>query len=188
MSHTRTAIGTLALARLFLKIGASAFGGWSTTALLIEQELTTKRQLLEPRHVAGAVAYAQFLPGVTQVAIVANVGYRLRGLPGAAIATVAYLIPATSLIIAFAMLYFRYAQGNDQLTVWLDGLIAALSGVILANAYRIGSKHVTATWLWLLPVGAFLALVGLGLRALWIIAGFGIAGLLLSFVWTRKKR
>lgn len=38
------------LARIFFYTGLRSFGGWSTTALLLEQELVTRRKLLDKKH------------------------------------------------------------------------------------------------------------------------------------------
>lgn len=172
--------------KVFAKTGASSFGGWSTTSLLLEKELVDKRKVLTQNQLKGGVAYAQILPGATQVSIVSNVGYRLRGFTGALVATISYLLPAISLITVFAIVYFHFAHDSSKLMEHLDGLIAALSGVILANAYKIGSKHTTKTWLWLLVGIAFAAKLWLGVNALLIIVAFGIGGLILS--WTNARK
>ncbi len=182
----RTGIRLWDIARVFAKTGASAFGGWSTTSLLLEKELVDKRKVLTQNQLKGGVAYAQILPGATQVSIVSNVGYRLHGFTGALIATVSYLLPAISLITIFAVVYFHFAHDGSGLVRHLDGLVAALSGVILANAYKIGNKHTTKTWMWLLVGVAFAAKLWLGINAVIIIIAFGIGGLILSWMNVRR--
>lgn len=174
------------MVKVFAKTGASSFGGWSTTSLLLEKELVIKRKVLTQNQLKGGVAYAQILPGATQVSIVSSVGYRLHGFTGALVATASYLLPAISLITVFAVVYFHFAHDTSKLMEHLDGLIAALSGVILANAYKIGSKHTTKVWLWLLVVVAFAASLWLDVNALVIIIAFGIGSLILS--WTDARR
>jgi chromate transporter len=171
---------------VFAKTGMSAFGGWSTTALLLEKELVDSRKVLEAQDIKGATTYAQILPGATQVSIVANVGFRLQGFAGACVATAAYLLPSIGLITLFAIMYFHFADNASNLMAYMDGLVAALAGVILANAYKIGSKHTTKVWLWLLVGLAFAAKLWLGINALIIIVAFGLAGLLLSWANVRK--
>jgi chromate transporter len=174
------------LAKVFIKTGASSFGGWSTTSLLLEKELVDKRKVLTQSQLKGSVAYAQILPGATQVSIVSNAGYSLRGFTGAFVATISYLLPATSLITIFAVVYFHFAHDGSGFVGHMDGLVAALSGVILANAYKIGSKHTTKTWMWLLAGVAFVAKLWLGINAVFIIITFGIGGLILSWVNSRR--
>lgn len=172
---------------IFARTGMSSFGGWSTTALLLEKELVEKRHLLTTKRLKGSVTYAQILPGATQVSIVANAGYQLQGLRGACLATISYLLPALVLITLFAICYFAWANGKViESAKYLDGLIAALSGIILANAYKIGSKHAINNWSWLLIGLAFVASLWLHVHALLIILIFGVGGLLISWKATRK--
>jgi chromate transporter len=175
------------ISRIFLRVGARSFGGWSTTSLLLEKELVTQRKVISKAQLHGAVAYAQILPGATQVAIVSNTGYKLRGVPGAFLATACYSLPALSLITLFAVLYFHYAQG-PQFVNHLGGLIAALGGVIFANAYNIGKRHVTHPALWLFVAAAFVARLIFGVNAVLVIIGFGAVGLLSSWVRTQRQR
>jgi chromate transporter len=177
MTHTiKRSISYRQMVQIFLRTGSLSFGGWSTTALLLEKELVNKRKILSAQQLKAATAYAQILPGATQVAIISNVGYQLRGIKGSLVATVSYLLPAVSLIMVFAVLYFHYASGVN-ITKYLDGLTAALGGVILANSYRIGSKHVNHPALWALVGLAFVAQYWLHVNALIIIVVFGLAGL-----------
>ena len=136
--------------------GARSFGGWSTTAILIEKELKLRSVHDSKELVDNAVAYAQILPGATQVAIISSIGYKLRGFRGALTATICYLMPAVGLMLLFAIIYFHFSA-NHHTAVKLGGLRAALSGVILANAYRIASRHTTHRILWLVVLSAFVA-------------------------------
>ncbi len=167
------------LCKMLLKIGAQSFGGWSTTVVLLERELQ-ERQLDKIVDLKAATAYAQVLPGATQISIVSNVGYQLKVIQGAFIATAAYLTPSILLMIAFAAIYFGYLKGT-VLTSQLDGLTAALAGVILANAYKIGSKHTSRSILWLAVIAAAAGQLLLGIHALAILLIYAVIGLLLSF-------
>lgn len=167
------------LALVFLKTGAFSFGGWSTTVVLLEKELGRALPEATSVDLKGAASYAQILPGATQVAIVSNVGYQLQGIKGAVIATISYLFPAILLMTLFAWLYFGYLHQANILK-YLDGLIPALAGIILANAYRIGNKHVTHPVMWGLVITACLLLLVLKIHALIIILGYGVIALSFS--------
>ena len=173
------------MALIFLKTGAISFGGWSTTVVLLEKEFGKIMPKEASVDLKGAAAYAQILPGATQVAIVSNVGYQLRGVTGALVATISYLLPAISLVTAFAWVYFGYMHQTNVLK-YLDGLIPALAGIILANAYRIGSKHVTHPLMWGLVIAACLSLLIFKIHALIIILTYGVVALLLSLYRKRK--
>jgi chromate transport protein ChrA len=69
----------LLLGWIFLRIGATAFGGLGTILPLIERELMTKRSMLTPAEVTEALTYTKLLPGSTGPQVVAYLGYRLGG-------------------------------------------------------------------------------------------------------------
>lgn len=175
------------LARIFAHTGATSFGGWSTTALLLEKELVEKRRILTEEQLKAATAYAQVLPGATQVAIVANVGHQIRGLSGATVATISYLMPAVTLITVFAYIYFGQLDTVD-IGQHIGGLTAALGGVILANAYRIGGKHVIHPALWLVVLAACVANIFLYVPALTLILASGLLGIVYKTVMDRAKK
>lgn len=184
MTQKKQPIGYGGLVRTFLKVGTTAFGGWSTTALLVEKEFADTNRLTK-RQVHTAVAYAQILPGATQVQIVSNIGYQLHGSRGACVAVLAYVAPAMILFLVFSVVYFRFMQGSQALE-HLGGISAALGGVILANAYRIGKKHVSHPWMWMLIVISA-AIRWTGCNPVIIVFVFGMAAALLSF-WNTKER
>jgi chromate transporter len=174
------------IAAAFVRVGTGAFGGWSSTALLLEKEFVDKQKVLTEHQLKTAVTYAQILPGGTQVAIVAHVAYRLAGVRGAVVGTLAYLTPGIGLMVLFAAVYFRYLHGSLDLMQHMGGLIAALCGVILANAYRVGQRHATSWWLWLLVLAVFIIRLAWAVDTLLIIVIFGLGGWLVS--WRHKQK
>jgi len=173
------------ICKTFLKIGSLSFGGWSTTALLIEKEFV-EQGILQANGLKTAATYAQILPGATQVILVSHVGYTLKGVRGALAATVSYLLPSVTLMTVFAMLYFHYLRAVN-IQQHIGGLIAALVGIMLANAYNIGKKHTTVQAWWLLALAAFTARLLLKVDALTIIVVAGLGALLLSFIQKRRS-
>ena len=174
------------MTRLFFRVGATAFGGWSTTALLLEKELVATQHITKA-HLHGAVAYAQVIPGATQVQIVSNIGYRLKGARGAVLAAACYVTPALMLFLAFSLLYFRYVP-HGQIVSHLGGVAAALGGVLFANAYRVSKMHVTHPSMWLLVILAATLKLWLGFSPILIVLVFGLGALALSLWAVRKQR
>lgn len=185
MNELISPVTNLYILRFFLTVGAQAFGGWSTTALLLEKELVEKEGRITKQELQGAIAYAQILPGATQVAMISNVGFRLKGFSGSVIAVSSFLLPVTSLIVLFSIVYFYYLQGAE-IAPYITGLTAALGGVILANAYRIGKAHISHAFLWILVFMAFALRLWFGVNTALIIIAFGVGGSIISFVKIRN--
>jgi chromate transporter len=62
------------LARVFLRIGATAFGGLGAALALVERELVAKRAWLTAADVTESLTYTKLLPGSTVVQVVAYLG------------------------------------------------------------------------------------------------------------------
>lgn len=154
-------------------------------ALLSERELVDKRRVLSRHDMDTAIATGQMLPGATGVSIAANLGFRLRGLPGAVIAAASYLAPAILLVLVFAVLYFSTAQRSD-LADKLDGLTVALGGIVLANAVQLARRHSSHAWLWLVAAIAFAVQLLFQLNPLLLLGSFGIAGVIWYYSIGRK--
>jgi chromate transporter len=101
----------LALRRLFLtflKLGATAFGGPAMLAYMRIVVVEQQHWLAEEPFQAG-VALCQTIPGATAMHMTAYVGFRLRGVAGAAVSFIGFGLPAFLLMLVLSALYVRLA-------------------------------------------------------------------------------
>ena len=88
-----------ALVRVFVPIGVMTFGGGLAMIPAIEHMVVIEQGWLDPKAFADAIALGQITPG--PVAICATfIGYRVAGVAGALVATVAMFAPAIALALA----------------------------------------------------------------------------------------
>lgn len=107
----------------FLQLGLTAFG-----AAILEKlrALPVKRGWLSEEEVNEGLALVQLYPGPIMMDFAAYVGYRLRGVFGAILATLGFALPAFVLITALSALYFA---GGDL--PWLHRLFLGLEAVVI---------------------------------------------------------
>jgi len=129
------------LGRVFLVIGALAFGGQGGLLALLSRDLVEARGWIEEAEIAEAFTYVQLLPGAVVVQVVAYLGYRLRGWRGAALATTAFLLPSVVAMLALAAAYRRVAT-VPGVPAALHGLTSAVVGLIALAAYKQARKTV----------------------------------------------
>lgn len=168
----------LDLAWVFFRIGIAAYGGGWTIVGIIKTEILGRGWITEAGF-ADLVAVSQVTPGPVALNAATLVGYRLAGIPGAAVATAA--------VIAFPVLAILLATS----------LLARLGKArkVLQEALKTGTIALVAMTLWtFLPAASsswpsgFLAAASFALAAftkthpLFIILGAGAAGLVLSLV------
>ena len=167
----------LALGYIFLRIGVAAFGGSLATSLpLIERELVTRRQWLSAADVTEALTYTSLLPGAIGPQVVAYLGYKLSGWSGSAIATAAFLFPGVLMMLALAVAYVA-GSARPALQPAMNGLTAAIVGLLLAMIYRLGKTSITGKFTWGIAVVSAIACAVLGVHVACIIIVAGLLGI-----------
>jgi chromate transporter len=165
----------LALGYIFLRIGAAAFGGLGASLALIERELVTKRQWLTVADVTAALTYTKLLPGSTGPQVVAYLGYTLGGWCGSAVATAAFLFPAALIMLVLAAAYVAVTS-VPVMQPALNGLTAAIVGILLATTYRMGKANIPDRLTLGIALASVVAGAVLGISAAVIVVLAGLVG------------
>jgi chromate transporter len=171
---------------VFLRIGAAAFGGLGASLALIERELVTRRQWLTAADVTEALTYTKLLPGSTGPQVVAYLGYTLGGWSGSAVATAAFLCPAALMMLVLAAAYVS-VTAVPAVRPALDGLTAAVVGILLATTYRLGKANIPDRMTLGMALASMVAGAILGLSAAVIVVMAGLVGVGLYALPLRKQ-
>ena len=163
---------------MFLRIGATAFGGLGTTLALIERELVTKRGMLTPADVTEALTYTKLLPGSTGPQAIAYLGYKLGGWSGSALAMAAFLFPSALLMVLLAAAYVA-TTALPAIGPSVNGLTAGVVGILLATTYRLGKPNIKEPLTWGIALVAFGVGAFLGISAALIVVAAGLLGMVL---------
>lgn len=165
----------LRLTWIFLRVGAFAFGGLGSTLALVQRDLVDKRGLITAHDVSDALAYTKPLPGSTGVQLVAFLGWRLHGWLGALLASVAFVAPATVLMIAAAA---GTASLPDE--PWIKsallGLQVAVVGLLASAMWRLARSEANTTALTFVLLAGLCA--GFFVNAAFVVLSAGLAGVL----------
>jgi chromate transporter len=171
-------VPVLTLGRIFLYIGATAFGGLGTTLTLIERELVTKRGMLTPADVTEALTYTKLLPGSTGPQAIAYLGYKLGGWYGSAVAITAFIVPSALLMVLLAGAYVA-TTALPALGPMVNGLTAGVVGILMATIYRLGKPNIKEPLTWGIALVAFAVGAFLGISAAFIVVAAGLLGMIL---------
>lgn len=164
------------LAWAFLRIGALAFGGLGATLALIEHELVERRGATSRAEIAQALTHTKLLPGSTVVQVVAYLGWRLRGWPGSAVATICFLLPSALLMLALA---YGYAQMTAMpgIVAARRGVLAVVVALLLGTMFRLTVQSATTPFARAVAFGAFLVVALLPSASSWVVVSAGLIGL-----------
>ena len=99
-------LGTLFLT--FLKIGAFTFGGGYAMTALLENEFIEKKGWLDRAEFLDMVAIAESTPGPVAVNSATYIGYKLGGIAGAALSTLAVCLPSFAVIYIISLFFDRF--------------------------------------------------------------------------------
>lgn len=127
----------------FLKLGATAYGGPAMIGQIKETAVNRYGWVKEEEFMRG-VALCQLIPGATMVQIVTYIGYRVRGIWGALIAAVAFVLPAFIVLVILSAIYFKMQ------TLWfIEALFKGLGAIVVAiilNACITFGRPILKDW------------------------------------------
>jgi chromate transporter len=141
---------------IFMKVDLMAFGGGFTTIPLIQREVVDRFGWVTTREFIDGIALGQVTPG--PIVITATfVGYKVGGLAGALLGTVAVFFPSFLIVTTLAPHYERIKRSR-QIQLMVRGILAAFIGMLLFVGYRFGEVALVDWRTWVLMAAAWLAL------------------------------
>lgn len=166
------------VARLFLRLGFTAFGGPAAHIAMYQDEVVQRRKWLDERHFLDLLSATQLIPGPNSTEMAIHIGYVRAGWPGLIVAGLCFILPSTAIVLGLAWLYVRY--GMLPQTTWLMyGIEPVVIAIILQALLQLGRKILRTP----LEIGLGLAVFGLylwGVSPIPALLGGGLALLLLG--------
>jgi chromate transporter len=165
-----------ALGALMMRIDLFAFGGGFASVPLMFHEVVSVRSWLPPNVFMDGIALGQVTPG--PIVITATfVGYMVKGIGGAIVATIGVFTPSFMMVIGIAP-YFDKLRTSPRFVGALNGILCSFVGLLIAVTVRFilninwGPAHVV------LVILALIALLR-KIDVLWIV----LAGIVYSVVF-----
>jgi len=162
---TQASLGELA--RLFLRLGVTAFGGPAAHIAMMRDEVVERRRWLSDTEFLDLLAATNLIPGPNSTEMAIHLGYRRGGLPGLLLAGGCFILPACLMVVAIAWGYVRY--GDTPQVGWLMyGVSPVIIAIVAQALWKLGRSAVTS------PLTAVVGLLAAGLA----LAGWNELGLL----------
>ena len=121
---------------IFLKIGATIYGGGYVLLAFLQPELVDRTHWLTSTQLLDAIAIGQVTPGPL-FTTATFIGYLLAGHPGAIAATIGIFLPSF-VFVALVTFWAPRLRQSIWFRSWLDGVNAGSWGAIAVVAYRLG--------------------------------------------------
>src|SRR5678816_357797 len=93
----RRAVAQLAV--LFLKLGATAFGGPAAHIAMMEDEVVRRRQWLTREEFLDLIGATNLIPGPNSTEMAIHIGRLRAGVPGLIVAGACFIFPAMTIVL-----------------------------------------------------------------------------------------
>lgn len=154
----------------FLKLGATAFGGYMSLVAIVQKQLVEVDKKLKEEDLLDGISLTSVLPGPVAVNTIAYVGYQLRGVPGAIAAFAGIILPSFFLVIFLSWLYFSYGNIPAVKNIF-SGITPAITALIVTVAIGMTRKTIKLPVQWTICLLAALLLI--------LVGGFAVTFLLI---------
>ena len=162
-----------ALFRSFFKIGLFTFGGGYAMIPLIEAEIINRRGWLARDEFMELLTLAQSSPGPIAINTSVFIGYKTRGVAGAAAAVCGAVLPSFICILVIAI-FFAQVRHNVVVDAAFKGMRPAVVALIVVPTIALARGMHPA--LIVVAVATALAVWWFGLSPIWLIAAGAAAG------------
>jgi chromate transporter len=165
-----------ALARVFLRLGLTAFGGPAAHISLFREEVVRRRGWLSDQRYLDLLGAANLLPGPTSTEVSIGIGRELGGLRGMTVTGGLFILPAALAVLGFAIAYDRL--GSQPAMRWLlYGLQPVVVVIVLRALVALAPTGLRSPLARVLAVAALVAGL-LGAHPLLVLAAAAVAMLL----------
>ena len=167
------------LVALFMKLGATAFGGPAAHIGMMDDQVVSRRGWMSREQFLDLVGATNLIPGPNSTEMTMHVGYHRAERPGLAVAGTSFILPAALITVAVASFYVR-TNSIPAIESFLAGVRPVAIALILGAVWRLGKKALTSSPL--IVVGLLVSVAAyLGASAIVAL----MAGALVGMVWLR---
>jgi chromate transporter len=162
------------IAWLFLRLGATAFGGPAAHVAMMEHEVVRRRAWLTRDEFLDLLGATNLIPGPNSTELAIHIGHRRAGWPGLLVAGACFILPATAIVWTLAAVYVRYGTLPAAEGV-LAGVKPVVVAIVLQALWSLGRTAVKSLGLALAGlIAAAAALAGVHELAVLLATGLAV--------------
>jgi chromate transporter len=160
------------LALLFLRLGATAFGGPAAHIAMMRDEVVRRRNWLTDAHFVDLLGATNLIPGPNSTEMAIHIGWARRRWSGLIVAGLSFILPAMLITCLVGWAYVRFGK-LPEVTWLLWGVKPVILAVVVQALWTLTPTAAHSWPLRLLGIAAAAAAV-LGLHELLILFGSGV--------------
>ncbi|OWW22095.1 chromate efflux transporter [Noviherbaspirillum denitrificans] len=161
----------------WLKLGFISFGGPAGQIAIMHADLVEKRRWISEHRFLHALNYCMLLPGPEATQLAVYIGWLLHRTWGGIIAGTLFVLPSLLILIGLTWVYMVFGN-TPAVAGLLFGIKPAVVAIVLAAAWRIGSRSLKNGLLAGIAVAAFVAITFLDIPFPLIVLAAAFIGLI----------
>lgn len=122
-----------------LKIGAFTFGGGYAMISILQTEFVVKKKWIEEEDFLDLVAIAESTPGPIAINSSTYIGYKMAGVLGSAVATLAMCLPSFVIIFLISLFFDQFLTLQFVANAF-RGIQACVVYLIVSAGFRMAKK------------------------------------------------
>ena len=126
---------------LFLRLGATAFGGPAAHIAMMDDEVVRKRNWLTREAFLDLLGATNLIPGPNSTEMAIHIGLVRAGWRGLITAGVCFISPAVLIVLAFAWAYVRFGSLPEALWL-LYGVKPVIIAIVVQALWSLGTTAV----------------------------------------------
>ena len=137
------------LAKVFLKLGATSFGGPAVHIAMMEEDLVRRRAWISKEEFLDLFGATQLIPGPNSTEMAIHIGYRTAGWLGCLVAGICFILPAFLIVWLMAFLYVQLGDVPKFHDIFL-GIKPVVLAVVVQAMSSLSRTALKDRLLWLL--------------------------------------
>ncbi len=174
----------LELMALFLRLGATAFGGPAAHIAMMRDEVVGRRRWLTDARFLDLLGATNLIPGPNSTEMAIHIGWLRRRWAGLVVAGVSFIVPAMLITGALGWAYVRFGK-RPEVSWLLRGVKPVVVAVVLQALWNLAPVAARG---WLLRIVGAVAAIAAALGVDELVILFGSAALVAALRASRKPR
>lgn len=166
------------LAKLFFRLGLTAFGGPAAHIAMMHEEVVRKRKWFTEQHFLDLIGATNLIPGPNSTEMAIHIGRERAGWKGLIIAGLCFILPAVFITGIFAWLYKEYGH-LPEAGPFIYGIKPAIIAIILAAVYPLAKSSLKTFELALIGLAVLICSL-LHFNEIYLMFGAGVVALILA--------
>jgi chromate transporter len=156
-------------------LSSISFGGFPTVLPDVREFVVAGRGWMTDQEFANFFALAQAIPGPNMILMMGFVGWKVLGIPGAIVSSIATFAPPCGMYFVAYRLWDRFRTAPWQRIV-RNGLIPVTVGLVIASG-TVMARVAVSGWVSVsITIGAAILMVSVRVNPIWILLVGGALG------------